>query len=221
MSDKSKKTGKKSNTTDVEKGKRLKECRKNKNFYQADLAEKCNFSSAKYISMFECGDRSITWNQAYTFADVLGVNPAYIMCESDIMEFMPVFTDVGNDKMTYSVMSFFECLNIDIIFYVKRLWKSENSLVPVCLNQLYNFDLFNPCPKYCDCECDGVRFECEIISVSINKCEPFSFLLFVFLVKQIISDTKTRFLSDVISRTEKAIAWYVGENVEDIFTNDI
>ena len=66
------------------RGLRLKECREYRKLTQEKFAEEYG-KSTTYLSMLECGQRTINWNKAQELADILSVNPAYIMLESDNM----------------------------------------------------------------------------------------------------------------------------------------
>lgn len=65
----------------VERGKRLAECRKEKNYTQEQLAESIHVCS-QLISLYERGKRCFK-NNVYEISKVLNVSEKYLMCDSN------------------------------------------------------------------------------------------------------------------------------------------
>ena len=63
----------------VKMGKRLRECRKEKDLYQETLAQITGFAR-NTISRHESGTRSFNESEAKIYADALGVLPEYLLC---------------------------------------------------------------------------------------------------------------------------------------------
>lgn len=79
------KSEKTEDNSNKKRGSRLKSCRELRNLTQEALSEAVHLST-NYVSMLERGDRVIDWDKAKLFSEVLNVSPAFIMCESDIVE---------------------------------------------------------------------------------------------------------------------------------------
>lgn len=63
-------------------GKRLSECRAEKNITQEQLAEKTGYS-IQHISYIECGKRNLSLDAANAFSKILDVRTEYLLCEDD------------------------------------------------------------------------------------------------------------------------------------------
>lgn len=82
----------------IKRGQRLQTARKAAGLTQQELAEKANYGTCNYISMLETGRRVIDWDKAREFAKILNVSAAYLMGETDNMNGLKSWDDIGVDS---------------------------------------------------------------------------------------------------------------------------
>lgn len=107
------------------RGKRLQKCRKMKNLTQSELAQMVGYEHPNSISQLENGARPIDWNKAIPISKCLNVNPAYIMCESDLMAAGSRQTTIDIDIFGARDVLFLRFLiasGHSLIFHVIRLY---------------------------------------------------------------------------------------------------
>ncbi len=148
-----------------ERGKRLKICRELRGLSQRALEHKAGYGSIEkvkgnYISMLERGDRLIDWDKAKLFADILNVNPAYIMGDCPTIKngyslnVLDLDTYGLSDKL---LIKFLMAAGHDIIFHVVDLNDGKQPI------KKYS-NLFN---KYYD------DWDSLLIDASIDDLEKF------------------------------------------------
>lgn len=198
------KNEKKKQNDNYEPGRRLYSCIKKKGLKEGTFAEKVNYTE-KYISDLVVGRKKIDWNKAVLFADILDVNPAYIMCETDIIrkgkEYIP--TDLQSFGAQDNLfLQFLMAAGHSIVFHVVKLydgklpdikkinskafgkrtitdWKSLQ--IDVELSDLQNMCLSDPRCKYID---GDYTSEVIIQDVSFNGIR-LSFGRFVFIINRL------------------------------------
>ena len=113
---------------DKNKGARLKVCREYRGYTQEALSELAEVST-NYISMLERGERSLDWNKAVKFSEILNVSPSFIMCESDLMtNDSRRHTTLDIDTFGVVDIAFLNFLAVsghDIIFHVINLFDGK------------------------------------------------------------------------------------------------
>lgn len=115
----------------IERGKRLKECRELRKLSQQTLADKAGYESYQSIYNFEAGIRPLNWDKAISLAKILKVNPKYLMCESDNISarFKQISFDVENyGEIDVAFLHFISLLGFDLRFIVVPLNYDGNDL---------------------------------------------------------------------------------------------
>ncbi|WP_022773811.1 helix-turn-helix domain-containing protein [Butyrivibrio sp. AE2015] len=114
---------------DKEKGKRLRLCRERNNLTQEQFAEKIDVTD-KYVSMLETGKRKISQEKAKEYAELLDVNPDYIMLKSDIIEpnkafFFEALEDECYELSDQLLILYMLSVGYNIKFHVIKIYNSD------------------------------------------------------------------------------------------------
>lgn len=182
------------------RGMRLKECREYRKLTQEALAEALNVST-NYISMLERGQRLIDWNKAVKFAEVLNVQPSFIMRETDLMidNNNLSFMNKNTEKRELFFINFLMSMGYEITFHVIKLYDGalpeklkNNDLqeniwdslhINVDIDCLIGVNLLDP---HCKLQLNGSVSEVVIHKVTINDI-VLSFGCFTVYIKKLYS----------------------------------
>ena len=113
------------------RGARLKECRRLREYTQEQFGEASGYNKGT-IAAFENGRRSIDAEKAEVFAEILNVNPSYILCKSNIVEKKTVTTPL--DKDTYGntdklFLLWLTSMGYKLSFFVVKLFDGNKPIV--------------------------------------------------------------------------------------------
>lgn len=184
------------------RGSRLKECRDLRNLTQEDLAEAAHVSS-NYISMLERGERTIDWNKANEFAEILDVSANYIMCKSDIAEksrwrdtfdllnwgpqdllLLKYLLAAGN-QITFHIVRLYDNNKepVEREWYGQKYWDYTDLQESVTLDQLDELCLSDATCKLID---GNTKSEVVIVGVTVNRAK-LTYGEFVFTINTLTS----------------------------------
>lgn len=166
------------------RGKRLSDCRKAKNLTQKELAKKVGYAHPNTISQLENGSRPLNWNKAVVLARGLDVNPAYLLCDSDIKDPERIQKTLDLDTFGTQDKLFINYLiaaDHDLKFHVVRLYDGKIPKKRVSfgkefddwesLEEITTFDKikdFCISDEHCMLSEDGMTAEIAITKVSID-----------------------------------------------------
>lgn len=153
----------KKNEKMIESGKRLKRCRKESGFSQADLAEILNCSN-NHISMIERGERNLTYENAEFLSKKLNCSAEYLLCKSDFKntEEELSYKKQFFDNMDNSLINFLQSIGCTVTF--NTLSKCENLGVKGKFNRNCSYkDTKNP--EYLDLI--NIKYDNEYYSMTV------------------------------------------------------
>ena len=213
----------------IERGKRLKECRELRKLSQQGLADKAGYESYQSIYNFEAGIRPLDWDKAIALAKALKVKPEYLMCESDNIDGRCNQTtfDIDNyGEIDVTFLHLLSLLGFDLSFIVVKLnydgndFEIKNGIphfdnlkITVPVSNLKDICFSDYHCKICE---NGKMCEAAIVGVMLGEVE-LSYKDFCFWVNRIYDFIEFSLLN--IKKCSKDLEYLSGQ--EDAATSEI
>lgn len=174
------------------RGERLKACREIRRMTQQELADRVGYSNASMISYFENGNKKnhLNENNVQRIAEVLNVNPGYLLCKSDnpkpSASGLPLLYEYVNhithtDTTDISFLQFLSHGDYSISLQVYKKHDTSEERLTVTLDQITSFIISNPLVTV---SINNTSFEAIVDSITVDG-EELSFGEFCTVMYQI------------------------------------